>query len=63
MVALLKRYMVPTIFFDFRFQDITGLSWTFLKDFKEIFLQIPGQSRAHFIYLEKLQDIQGQQRI
>ena len=45
--------MMSTIFFDFRFNDITGLSRTFLKEFKDIFLQIPGQSRAHFNYLEK----------
>ena len=32
-------------FFDLRFQDITGLSMTFLKEFLEIFSQIPGQSR------------------
>ena len=39
---------------------VTGLSRTFFKEFKDIFLRIPGQSRTHFIYLEKLQDIQGQ---
>ena len=49
--------------FDLRFQDITGLSRTFFREFKDIFLQIPVQSRTHFIYLEKLQDIQGQQLI
>ena len=48
-------------FFDLRFQDITGLSRKFLKEVKDIFVQIPGQSRTHFIYLEKLEDIQGQQ--
>ena len=41
-------------FYDLRFPDITGLSRPFLKEFKDIFLQTSGQSRTHFIYLEKL---------
>ena len=47
-------YMVPTIFFDPRFQDIRGFSRKFFKEFNDIFLQIPGQSGTHFIYLERL---------
>ena len=49
--------------FDRRFQDITGLSRAFFKEFKDIFLQITGQTRTHFVYLEKLEDIQGQRLI
>ena len=63
LAPLKSKFLWCPLFFYLRFQDITGLSRAFLKEFKDIFLQISGQSRTYFIYLEKLQDIQGQQLI